>query len=311
MHTMHPDLRRLDLNLLPVFDALYRLRSVTAASHELSMSASAFSHALARLRVSLNDELFVRQGQRMQATVRAEQLAAPVAGALKVLQDSISANHGFTPASSHRTFVFSATDYTIAAVLPKLIARLQIIAPHVHVRVVYSNRKVSIEELAAGRIDFALGYSEERDALPDGVEDFDWFTDDYVVIASRHHPRIRGQLTLENYLQERHAVVTPWNETHGAIDHVLDGLSLKREVSVHLPTVLAAPFIIAESELILTMPRRAAEILSAAAPFSTYEAPFAIPHYAVKVYCHKNYLRTDAHAWMRQELLAILQPETM
>ncbi|CDG81276.1 LysR family transcriptional regulator [Janthinobacterium agaricidamnosum] len=303
---MHPDLRRLDLNLLPVFDALYRRRSVTGAAHELAMSASAFSHALARLRSTLGDELFVRQGQRMQPTVRAEQMATPIAGALKLLQDSISASHGFDPATSQRTFVFSATDYTTFAVLPSLIARLHIVAPQVHIRIIYSSRKVSIEELAAGRIDFALGYSEERDPLPDGVEDFDWLSDDYVVIASRHHPRIRGSLTLDNYLQERHAVVTPWNETRGMVDHVLDGLALKREVSLHLPTVLAAPFIIAGSELIMTIPRQAAQTLSAAAPVSIYQAPFAIPPYAIKVYCHSNYLRTDAHAWMRQELLNIV-----
>ena len=50
MNIMHPALRRLDLNLLPVFDAIYRHRSVRLAADELAMSTSALSHALSRLR---------------------------------------------------------------------------------------------------------------------------------------------------------------------------------------------------------------------------------------------------------------------
>ena len=54
MNIMHPVLRRIDLNLLPVFDAVYRSRSVRLAAEELAMSTSALSHALSRLRSALN-----------------------------------------------------------------------------------------------------------------------------------------------------------------------------------------------------------------------------------------------------------------
>lgn len=65
MNIMHPVLRRIDLNLLPVFDAVYRSRSVRLAAEELAMSTSALSHALSRLRSALNDPLFYREGHRM------------------------------------------------------------------------------------------------------------------------------------------------------------------------------------------------------------------------------------------------------
>lgn len=71
MNTLHSDLRKLDLNLLLVFDALFRLGSVTQASSELCMSASAFSQALARLRRAVGDVLFVRQSNRLVPTTRA------------------------------------------------------------------------------------------------------------------------------------------------------------------------------------------------------------------------------------------------
>jgi len=89
LNAVHHLLRRLDLNLLLAFDALHRHRNVSTAASELAISASAFSHALARLRQALDDELFLRQGNRMQPTQRAEQLAGPVAAALRTLGEGL------------------------------------------------------------------------------------------------------------------------------------------------------------------------------------------------------------------------------
>ncbi|MET1079883.1 MAG: LysR substrate-binding domain-containing protein [Pseudomonas sp.] len=127
-----------------------------------------------------------------------------------------------------------------------------------------------------------------------------------MVIASQQHPRIQDRLTLADYLAARHVVVTPWNETRGVIDYVLDGLSLSRQVAVQLPSVLAAPFIIGRSELIMTLPRHAAETLCSAAPIRLYPAPFAIARYSLKVYSHAKHARSAAHAWLREQLLATL-----
>ncbi|HEJ2192155.1 TPA: LysR family transcriptional regulator, partial [Pseudomonas aeruginosa] len=131
---MHPLLRRLDLNLLLVFDALYRHRNVGTAASELAISASAFSHALGRLRQGLDDELFLRQGNRMQPTQRAEHLAAAVAAALRALGEGLEEWRPFVPGQSQRTFVFAATDYTAFALLPPLMNRLQHSAPGVRLR---------------------------------------------------------------------------------------------------------------------------------------------------------------------------------
>ena len=86
MKIMHSVLRRLDLNLLLVFEALLRLRTVAAAAEELAMSPSAFSHALARLRTTLADDLFVRIGHIMQPTALAEDMAEAYALPWKCLR---------------------------------------------------------------------------------------------------------------------------------------------------------------------------------------------------------------------------------
>ncbi|NWB31333.1 LysR family transcriptional regulator [Pseudomonas gingeri] len=302
---MHSVLRRLDLNLLLTFDALYRNRTVTNAASELAISASAFSHALGRLREALNDELFIRQGNRMHPTQRADLLASAVSESLRILSDQLGQWEPFNPATSQRTFVFAATDYTAFALLPGLVDRLQQVAPNLCLRVVYSDRKVSIEDLACGRIDFALGYSEDRDALPAGVDSEDWLTGEYIVIASQQHPRIQGAPDLSRYLAEKHAVITPWGEKRGVVDHVLDGMGLKRKVALQLPAVMIAPFIIAGSELLMTIPRHAAETLRMATTIALYPAPFAIPPYTLKLYSHSKYARSDGHAWMSGQLRAL------
>lgn len=76
------DIRNIDLNLLPVLDALLRHRSVTLAARELDMSQSAVSTALGRLRETLGDQLLVRTGRGMLPTPRASRLAEPVASIL-------------------------------------------------------------------------------------------------------------------------------------------------------------------------------------------------------------------------------------
>ncbi len=307
MQNMHLDLRKLDLNLLLVFNALYQQRSVTAAAHELALSPSALSHALARLRTALGDELFVRLDNQMQPTLRADQIAEPISTALAQLSAGLSLRQRFDPATSQRNFVISASDYTAFAILPRLISRLQQVAPNITLRIINTSQKIAIAELAAGHIDFALGYDEERSPLPAGLEEFDWLQDDYVAIARQHHPHIKRKLTLKTYLQARHVVVTPWNESRGVIDYVLDGMALQRQVTVQLPNVLVAPFIIASSDLIMTLPRHAATTLAQAAGIAIYPAPFAIPPYTLKVYSHSKYARSDAHLWLRRLMMEVAE----
>ena len=305
---MHDELRRLDLNLLPVFDAMYRHRSVVAAADELNISPSACSHALARLRTALADELFVRFGQGMQPTGRAEQLSTVVAAALASLSSHLAQSRPFDPSSSEQAFVFAATDYTAFVLVPRLVAHLQCVAPKLRIKVVHSSRQDTRAELATGNIDFALGFADEFDEkfdAKDGIDTADGFTDDYVVLARKGHPKVQHQLSLDSYLAERHVAVTPWGEARGVIDLALERLGLRRQVAVQLPSLLAAPSIIATSNLLLTLPRYAARLLNSSASFSLFPPPFAAPTYTLKVYSHARNASTQGHRWVREQVLNI------
>ena len=303
MHGMHAALRRLDLNLLLVFDALYRHRSVAAAADELALSASACSHALSRLRGTLGDDLFVRYGSAMQPTALADQMSQAVADALRLLSDNLGAAGPFVPATSTQTFTLAATDFTAFALLPGFMARLQALAPDLRVNVVYSSHRDSLEDLAAGRAHFALSFADADSTSCEGVESLDCFTDEYVVAARKPHPRISDSLSIEQYLHEKHVAVLPWTSSGSVIDAALTKCGYRRRVAIQLPSLMAAPFIVANTELLLTLPRRAAEQLSKATPLAIFPTPFESPGYTLRVYFHVRHAGVAAHAWMREQLI--------
>ncbi len=302
---MHSALRRLDLNLLLVFDALYRRRGVTAAAEELSLSASAVSHALARMRLALHDELFVRASSGMQPTPRADDLAPGIAQALQLLSDRIGETATFDPAHSDQTFVFAATDFTTYALLPQIAAAVERDAPAVKLRVIPSQGRDLLADWREGA-HFALGFSDDFSPPPADVERIEARPDDYVVVARREHPRLGQKLSLKRYLAERHVVVLPWRHEAGVIDTALARQGLRRSVAVELPSVMAAPFIITGTDHLITLPSQAARQLAQSAQVQLHDAPFAVPRYTLTVYYQRRHAHLAWHRWMRGRILAVL-----
>src|ERR1700749_2018139 len=101
MNAMH--LANLDLNLLRVFDVLLEERSVTRAGARLGLTPSAVSHALARLRYHMGDELFQRDSPGRQPTRRAMEIGPSLHTALGQLQSALTPAD-FDPAISDRRY---------------------------------------------------------------------------------------------------------------------------------------------------------------------------------------------------------------
>lgn len=302
---MHSDLRRLDLNLLVLFDALYRNKAVLAAANEVGLSPSAFSHAIGRLRDLLSDELFVRYGNLMQPTAYADEIADGVEAALRILSSQLAGARSFNPESSEATFTFAATDFTAFAVVPALVECLAKKAPHIRLKIMHSSNEQALTELATGKISFALGFSSENATSFGGVESFDLFSDDYVVVAREGHTRLNQNLSLDQYLAERHVVVLPWNEATSVVGKSLITLGLSRKVSVELPSLMAAPFVVARSDYLLTLPKRAADQLRSAASLKLYTLPFNLQRYTVKVLFHERFIGTSGHRWIVGQLKSL------
>src|SRR5580704_3076705 len=139
-------IRNFDLNLLIVFDAVFEEQSIAAASERLSLSQSAVSHALRRLRTALSDELFVREADGMRPTPKARQFAIPVKGALDRLASALG-GEPFDPARAIRSFSIGASDYATTTIIPRLVESVARTAPSVDISILPANRLDMIRQL--------------------------------------------------------------------------------------------------------------------------------------------------------------------
>lgn len=303
---MHHELRVLDMNLLLVFEAIYRHRRINMAAGELAISPSALSHALSRLRTTLNDELFIWQGSNMQPTAKAHVIAPGLSAALNAMSESLRSANVFCPETSIQNFRFAVTDYTAAVFFPAFVTRLQQTAPGVSVKTVYSTGHDSLEDLVSGKVDFAIGFQTPEMSHHSQLCVIEGFMDDYVVAVSSRHPRIRAGLTLEQFLAEGHVVVNPWNEARGVIDLQLAKMNIRRRTVVELPSLLSAPAIVANSELITTLPERAITTLFSSEALTCFTVPFSVSPYALNVYYHNGRSVTPGHYWMKEVIHEVM-----
>jgi len=293
------NLHQIDLNLLLLFDALYRYRSVSIAASEIYLSQSAFSHGLSRLRKRLADELFVRINNVMEPTPFAHELANHITPALAQLHNGLNNSLVFNPSTSDIELTFSATDYTQFSLLPKLIGHISKVAPNIRITVIPSEDKVPTAKLISGELDYVLGFSHEIEKSST-IERQTWLQDSNCTIARKNHPQLTNGLTLDKFLKLSHVRISPWGEKQGIVDQQLANQGLNRHVALQLPSVMAAPYTIANSDYLLTFPRLMAEHVAKIIDIDTYTPPIVIPDYQLNVYWHKINNNKASHRWLCQ-----------
>lgn len=247
------DLRRIDLNLLVILDALLGEQHVTRAAERLHLSQPAVSHALARLRDLLGDPLLVRAGSGLVPTARALELAAPLADTLAQVQ-SLLAPNTFDPASARRTFRLAMSDYGAAIILPGLIRTLRTEAPGIDLQISHASREGMVEGLLNGDIDLAAGVLPE---LPGDLRSTPLFEERYVCLLDRQSLPAGGVLDLPTYLSRPHVLLEMRGSGTPEIERTLTALRERRRVAVSLPHWSVAPRFISGTDLILTVASRA------------------------------------------------------
>ncbi|WP_176244827.1 LysR family transcriptional regulator [Pseudomonas sp. B11(2017)] len=252
MHRMN-DLRRVDLNLLVILDALLIECHVTRAAERLHLSQPAVSHALARLRDLLGDPLLVRAGAGLAPTARALELAAPLAETLAQVQALLAPN-AFDPASARRTFRVAMSDYGAAIILPGLIRTLRHEAPGIDLQICHASREGMLEGVLNGDIDVAAGVFPD---LPGELRSTPLFEERYACLLDRRSLPADGVLDLPSYLSRPHVLLEMRGSGTPEIERTLTALRERRRVAVSLPHWSVAPQLIAGTDLILTVASRA------------------------------------------------------
>ena len=290
------DIRSVDLNLLPVLDALLRHRSATLAARELNLSQSALSSALTRLRVLLGDELFVRTGRGLRPTPRASELAEPVAEVLMQVRDRILQGEPFDPASATRVFTLAHTDVGAYVLWPRIVRAVRQAAPGVQLRLQVLGMTQLAPALAEGQVDLAIGSFPD---LPQSLFQKRLFDRRYVALVDRGHRLAATTLSLAQFAQTPQIVVRGGSGVQELIGQSLQQHGLRREDVTELPSYLMIPPMLAGSGFLAVMPGQLADVFMAQGLFSRLELPMATPVSTIRMYWHRR-LQLDAGSqWLR------------
>ena len=299
---MIANLRQLDLNLLLVFDALMQEGNLTRAAERLHLSQSTVSNALARLRQQLGEELFLRTARGMTPTARAQALYVPVRQALRLLQTGLGPAEPFDPQTPH-SFSLALNDYAQAALLPMLQAHLARSAAQVELLVQADDADSLLQRLESGALDLAIDYLHFD--LPE-LHYAPLREEQLVVIGRAGHPAFSGGLSLEDYQQARHITVTPRAGRGSPLEIVLGSARVRRQAALHLPNYLPIPAIVAQTDLLGTVPARLAEAFAPLHALEIAALPFDMPPVQVSLIWHHQQHLDPAHAWLRQQLIELL-----
>ena len=242
------DIRSIDLNLLVALDALLGEKNVTRAASRLHLSQPATSAALARLRQVFRDPLLVRTSRGMLPTAKALELAQPLQQVLGDITRIVQPTGPFLPAEARSTFTIAASDYVEFTVLPHLLEQLEAEAPATRLAVRAIDLELITRSLESGEIDLAI--MNTTNAPPD-VRARSLYTERFVCIARRDHPRVGDSIDLDTFCELEHVMVSARAGVFsGATDEALALIGRKRRVRLSVPHFLLLPEMVQRSQLI-------------------------------------------------------------
>ena len=288
-------IKDIDLNLLRLFDAVYRTRNVSRAADLLDLTQPAASQALTRLRLLIKDPLFVRAGGGVQPTPKADRLADAVRGALGLLEEALNESAQFDPLRSHRVFRIHMSDIGEGRFLPDLMVALQQQAPGVRLETQPVPRGELPQQLDSGRIDFAFGF------LP-SVKDtqrVELLKDRYVVLLRAGHTfarRRRSGATLLKDLRQLEFVAV---RTHSDTLRILEMLQLQDRLRLTTEHFMVLPAIVRATDLAVVMPRNIARTFAADAGYTLIEPPLPLRDFTVSLHWSRRFEGDPGNRWMR------------
>jgi len=291
MQPMH--IKDIDLNLLRLFDAVYRTRNVSRAAELLDLTQPAASQGLSRLRTLIQDPLFMRSAGGVQPTPKAQRLADPVRQALAMLEHALGETADFDPAQSSRTFQIHMSDIGESRFLPELMVALRERAPGVRVQTLPVPRDQIMAALDSGRIDFAFGFLP----MVKETQRLQLLKDRYVVLLRAGHPftrkRRRGKALLEA-LRELEFVAV---RSHADTLRIVQQLRLESRVRLVTEHFMVLPSIVEATDLAAVMPRNIARGFEGG--YAIVEPDFPQRDFVVALHWSRRFETDPGNRWLR------------
>lgn len=292
-----------DLNLLRVFDAIWRERHVSRAAKAVGLSQPAMSSALRRLRDRLGDPLFVSTRRGMLPTPFASQLASDVSELLQRIQLNILAPPHFSPATATRLFRIGASDLGETAFMPRLLARFEQVAPRLRLNTWSDSQPKLMDALETGELDLVIGHFPQiagADLLQRSLS-----SHDFICLARAEHPLVKnGIIEADDFLNASHVTIShsPHQET---VDAYLTKGGMARRIIYACSHFMSIPVVVAYTDLIATVPKEAGNIFRDYPGIQQAAAPFAFTMMPVRMYWHRRSHSDEASRWLREAIISL------
>jgi DNA-binding transcriptional LysR family regulator len=310
------DLSRTDLNLLVLFEVLWQGCHVGRAAERLSLSPSAVSHGLGRLRRLLNDPVFVRTPKGVVPTDRARELSGAITDALTRVRSVVALAEPFDAMSSTRQFTIGAPDGVSAVLLRPLLEITSKQAPGINLgirRLLPSQTDVSperiwrnaIAELDARAMDVAIVPSNE---VPARFETRLLYQEDFVLILRENHP-FADSLDLDRYCEMQHLVVSFGGNLHGVVDDVLKTVGRSRRIALTVPNFMFALSMVAETDMVSAVPRAFAAMYGGRHGIVSREPPLSLGTFSLNIVVPRAAMMDAGIDWLFRTILASCQSD--
>ena len=310
---IHTNFRTLDLNLLRVFDEVMAEKSLTKAARNLSITQPAVSNALRRLRETLGDDLVRREGHGITPTPFALMLWPNVRQALDQLQTALVPQL-FIPAEARNAFVLAMADATAAELMGGLAQELEHHAPKVSIRVLPLTTRDPRSMLNEGVADLALGYfpavladltAKAQSGEAVAFEHQRLYDGEYVCVMRSGHPLAQKNITLDEFCDARHLLVSFSGRPYGFTDEALASMGRHRRVVMTVNQFFTAGRVVVNSDLLTVLPKHFVPTTGIADELFMCDLPFKVPTLHVDALWHRRKQAQSDHVWLRQVLMQI------
>ncbi|MDB5881169.1 MAG: transcriptional regulator, LysR family [Ramlibacter sp.] len=292
-------IKDIDLNLLRLFDAVFRAGSVSRAAEQLDLTQPAASQGLTRLRGLLHDPLFTRTAGGVRPTPKAERLAQPLRAALATIEQALGESEGFDPAQSGRTFRIHMSDIGEGRFMPELMTALREQAPGVRIETMPLSRGEITGALDSGRIDLAFGFLP----MVKDTQHVHLLKDRYIVLLRKGHAFTRKRRSARQLLADLRELEYVAVRTHADTLRILQLLKLEDRVRLVTEHFMALPSIVKASDLAVVMPRIIARTFEGG--YAIAEPNFPLRDFTVSLHWSKRFEAEPGNRWLRALILRI------
>ncbi len=294
------NLRAVDLNLLPVFEAVYEQGSLSRAAARLAMTQPAVSHAMTRLRGTFRDELFIRRSRGVTPTPVADVIYARLRGALGAVREAVTERTAFDAGTAERRFAVSIAHPLGPMIAVRLQERLARIAPRIVVEFSTRSRPIELDRgLREGRVDAAVDWIVPTEGRFHQATLFE----DAVVAAARHgHPLLRRVRSVKELKKAPFVVLRPRIEVDNPVPGIQEWMRLNLNWALEVSELLEVFLVAGQSDLFGLIPRSMVKV--ARENFGLRElavGPHTVP-VPVKLVWHESREADPGHAFLRRQI---------